>query len=139
MDFPPEVELFEGVTFEAQPDSSASAHVAAIQHQQEVADWWRAICEMALAAKIGGALTGLEILVLGGAIISDPVFALRLEAAIEGWTAAKVAEFGDNFLVSEARFTLQSKEKFPLIVAQSLTRAERVALRGRVRKYLPGK
>lgn len=102
--------------------------------QALIADGYRAICEAALAIKIGSSMNGMALLILAGRIMDEPDFSARLDRKVAAWRAEMIARVGANFMISEGVPTLEANQQFPLQVAAQMTHDEKIALRWRLQK-----
>lgn len=114
-EFPDSVDLCEGATFEAQPESPMIRQAELISAQHEAAARYRHLCESALDVKIGGYLNGIDLLILAGHIMADELFKERTR----GYALA------DSCVIPPGSDQL---------VADSLTREEKLELRTRLQK-----
>lgn len=93
-----------------------------ISDQYAVLEKYRVLCETALDAKLAG-MNGIDLFVLSGAILADPVYSARYVAL----ATALPEERGDT------------EADLPMQVVRAMTRDERLALRARLQeaKKLP--
>jgi hypothetical protein len=104
-----------------------------LEHEQDVALRYGPLVQEIFGRQAAG-LRAFQLFIVAGAIMDDPEFSARHDKAVAAWRKAKIAEYGDNFMISEGVGELEEKQQFPLRIAEALTRAEKLLLSARLQK-----